>query len=110
MEGQGIEKNNKLLKFLVIQTILVYTIWPLFDEPIASKIFYVGIALTQFLMALYIRQISKPSFVIFFLFCVTLNNLLDEILFDAQKIGWNEYITSAIIIIIYFLKDKKIPE
>ena len=106
MEDQGIEKSNKLLNFILVETVLVYSIWPLFDEPIASKIFYIGIAFTQFLMALYIKQISKPQFITFFIFCVTLNNLLDELLFDPQKIGYNEYIATAIIIVVYLLKDK----
>jgi hypothetical protein len=103
-----IEKNNKLLKFIIIEAIIVYSTWGFFDEPYASKIFYIGNALFIFLLCLYIRQISKPSFLTFFLFCGTLNNLLDEICFDPQKIGWNEYIASAIIIIVYFLKDKPI--
>jgi hypothetical protein len=103
---QGIEKNNTILKIAIIESILTYTIWPLFDDPLASKIFYVGNSLFIFLLALYIKQATKKSFLTFFLFCVTLNNLLDELLFDPQKIGYNEYIATAIIIVVYLLKDK----
>jgi hypothetical protein len=103
---QGIEKNNVILKLAVFTAILVYTFWGFFDEPIASKIFYIGNALFIFLLALYIKQATKKSFITFFLFCVTLNNLLDELLFDPQKIGYNEYIATAIIIVVYLLKDK----
>jgi hypothetical protein len=103
---QAIEKNNVILKLAVFTAILVYTFWGFFDEPIASKIFYIGNALFIFLLALYIKQATKKSFLTFFLFCVTLNNLLDELLFDPQKIGYNEYIATAIIIVVYLLKDK----
>jgi hypothetical protein len=103
---QAIEKSNVILKLAVFTAILVYTFWGFFNEPIASKIFYIGNALFIFLLALYIKQATKKSFLTFFLFCVTLNNLLDELLFDPQKIGYNEYIATAIIIVVYLLKDK----
>jgi hypothetical protein len=107
LEGaQGIEKSNIILKIQIVVCIITYTIWPLFDDPLASKIFYIGTALAHFLLALYIRQTTKKSFLTFFLFCVTLNNLLDELLFDPQKIGLNEYLATIIIIIVYFIKDK----
>jgi hypothetical protein len=107
LEGaQGTEKSNFILKIQILVCIITYTIWPLFDEPLASKIFYIGTALAHFLLALYIKQATKKSFLTFFLFCVTLNNLLDELLFDPQKIGYNEYFATAIIIVVYLLKDK----
>jgi hypothetical protein len=104
--AQEIERNNIILKLAVFTAILVYTFWGFFDDPLASKIFYIGNALFIFLLALYIRQATKKSFLTFFLFCVTLNNLLDELLFDPQKIGLNEYLATVIIIIVYFIKDK----
>ena len=103
------QKNKVILNISIFVGVITYTFWNLINE-IGITIFYKGNALFIFLLTLYIRQISKPSFITFFLFCLALNNLLDEILFDAQKIGWNEYITSAIIIIIYFLKDKELPK
>lgn len=103
-------QNNIILKIAILVQLLTYSFWKPLLEHFNFQIFYIGNSLFCFLIALYIRQISKPSFLVFFLFCVTLNNLLDELIFDPQKIGINEYIASAIIIIIYFLKDKKIPE
>jgi hypothetical protein len=35
-----------------------------------------------------------------------LNNLLDEIFFNPEKIEINEYITTLAIVVIYFLKSK----
>jgi hypothetical protein len=107
-EDQKKDVNNSILKIAIIESILVYGLWSFFPDPIGTKIYFIGMALSHFLLALYIRQISKPSFLTFFLFCITINNLLDEVLFNPLKIGWNEYIASAIIIIVYFLKDKPI--
>lgn len=102
-------QNNIILKLVIVVSILSYTLWPILYK-LGHQVFYIGIALSQFLMALYIRQISKPSFITFFLFCIMLNNLIDELIFDPQKIGINEYIATAIIIIIYFLKEKPLNE
>jgi hypothetical protein len=100
--------TDRILKILILVGIFTYSLWQPILNYTGIHIFYIGNALFIFLLCLYIRQISKPSFLTFFLFCGTLNNLLDEICFDPQKIGWNEYIASAIIIIVYFLKDKPI--
>ena len=102
--------TDRLLKILILVGIVTYSLWQPILNYTGLHIFYIGNALFIFLMALYIRQISKPSFLTFFLFCGTLNNLLDELLFDPKKIGINEYIATAIIIIIYFLKEKPLNE
>jgi hypothetical protein len=100
------QKNNIILKIAIFVAIISYSFWNLINEYLGVTIFYVGIALSHFLLALYIKQTSKLNFLIFFLFCVSLNNLLDELVFDPKKIGWNEYLASAIIIVVYLLKDK----
>ena len=100
--------NSKILKFTISIGILIYTFWSFIPDPLGTKIFFIGNALFIFLLSLYIRQISKPSFTTFFLFCITLNNLLDETLFNPLKLGWNEFVATTIIIIVYFLKDKPI--
>lgn len=102
--------KTKILYLSIFICVISYNFWKPILEYFDFEIFYIGIALSHFLLALYIKQISKPSFITFFLFCVTLNNLLDELLFDPQKIGINEYIASAIIIVIYFLKDKPLKD
>jgi hypothetical protein len=98
--------KTKILYLAIFVSLISYNIWKPVLKHFDVEIFYIGIALTQFLMALYIKQVSKPSFITFFLFCIMLNNLLDELLFDPQKIGYNEYIATAIIIVVYLLKDK----
>lgn len=99
-------EKNKILYLAIFVSFITYNFWKPILEYFNFEIFYIGIALTCFLLALYIRQVTKKSFITFFLFCVTLNNLLDELLFDAQKIGLNEYLATVIIIIVYFIKDK----
>jgi hypothetical protein len=99
------QKSDILLKLVIVISILSYSLWPYFNN-LPFELFYTGVALSHFLLALYIKQVTKKSFITFFLFCVTLNNLLDELLFDPQKIGYNEYIATAIIIVVYLLKDK----
>jgi hypothetical protein len=99
-------QNNIILKLAIIVSVITYTIWKPINDYFGITIFYIGNSLFIFLLALYIKQATKKSFLTFFLFCVTLNNLLDELLFDPQKIGYNEYIATAIIIVVYLLKDK----
>ena len=99
------QKNNIILKITICVGIITYTFWSFFYD-LGIQIFYYGNSLFIFLLALYIKQATKKSFITFFLFCVTLNNLLDELLFDPQKIGYNEYIATAIIIVVYLLKDQ----
>jgi hypothetical protein len=98
------QQNNNILKLSIIISIVAYNLWPYFNN-LPFELFYIGIALSQFLMALYIKQVSKPSFITFFLFCIMLNNLLDELLFDPQKIGINEIIATVLIPIAYYLKS-----
>ena len=98
--------KTKILYLAIIVSFITFNFWKPILEYFDFEIFYIGIALTCFLLSLYIKQTTKKSFITFFLFCVTLNNLLDELLFDPQKIGYNEYIATAIIIVVYLLKDK----
>lgn len=40
--------------------------------------------------------------------CLTLNNVIDEFLFDPTKFGWNEIVFAAfIIVLIFFPKPKR---
>lgn len=99
--------TDKILKLSILVSLITYMLWKQALDYFGLHIFYIGIALSHFLLALYIRQISKPSFIVFFLFCVTLNNLLDEILFDNTKIGINEIIATVLLPIAYYLKSNK---
>jgi hypothetical protein len=101
-------KEDKTLWMATFVGMATYLFWkPLYDLGIG--VYYIGNALFIFLLALYIKQVSKPSFLTFFLFCITLNNLLDELLFDNTKFGINEIIATILLILVYYFRttDKK---
>ena len=97
------KKEDNILKVTIVLAIATYSFWD-FISDLGYDIYYIGNALCIFLLAVYIKQISKPSFLTFFLFCVTFNNLLDEILFDNTKFGINEIIATILLILVYFLR------
>ena len=100
---------DKVLKLAVFVGVFTYSTWEIILKLYKIPIYYIGNALFIFLLALYIKQVSKPSFLTFFLFCLALNNLLDELLFDNTKFGVNEIIASVLLILVYYFRatDKK---
>ena len=97
------KKKDRILWMATFVVVVTYLFWkPLYDLGIG--VYYIGNALAIFLLALYIKQVSKPSFLTFFLFCITLNNLLDELLFDNTKFGINEIIASVLLILVYYFR------
>ena len=105
---KGTKKETNILKLAIAVGIVTYSFWDLISN-LGYDIYYIGNALFIFLLALYIKQVSKPSFLTFFLFCLALNNLLDELLFDNTKFGINEIIASVLLILVYYFRttDKK---
>jgi hypothetical protein len=99
-------KKINLLYLSIIICLITYNFWKLILEHFDFQIFYIGMALSQFILSVYIKLISKTSFASFFLFCIMTNNLLDEIFFNPEKIEINEYIATSAIVAIYFLKFK----
>jgi hypothetical protein len=95
---------DKILKLAVFVGVFTYSTWEIIYKLYKIPIYYIGNALCVFLLALYIKQVSKPSFLTFFLFCITLNNLLDELLFDNTKFGVNEIIASVLLILVYYFR------
>jgi hypothetical protein len=102
------KKETNILRLAIVVAIVTYSFWDLISN-LGYDIYYIGNALSAFLLALYIKQVSKPSFLTFFLFCITLNNLLDELLFDNTKFGINEIIATILLILVYYFRttDKK---
>jgi hypothetical protein len=102
------KKETNILRLAIVVSIVTYLFWDLISN-LGYDIYYIGNALFIFLLALYIKQVSKPSFLTFFLFCLALNNLLDELLFDNTKFGINEIIATILLILVYYFRttDKK---
>ncbi len=97
------KKETNILRLAIVVGIVTYSFWDLISN-LGYDIYYIGNALFIFLLALYIKQVSKPSFLTFFLFCITLNNLLDELLFDNTKLGVNEIIASILLVLVYYFR------
>jgi hypothetical protein len=97
--------EDKILKLAILTSVITYSFWKVFYEFFGFGIFYVGIAFTHFLLALYIERTTEKRFITFLLLAITLNNLLDELLFDNTKFGINEIIATVLIPIAYYLKS-----
>lgn len=98
-----IKTKDKILSLAIVISLITYTFWSQISD-FGYDIYYIGNALFIFLLALYIRQVSKPSFITFFLFCLAINNLLDELLFDNTKFGGNEIIATILLPLVYYLR------
>jgi uncharacterized membrane protein len=104
--------SKTLIISIVIALIAAYNLWPL---QLIPGLFYKGIGISFLLMSLYVmyKEKGRPAFkygVAFFM--LTINNLMDELLFNPEKFGWNEYaflgITIAYLIIsIHYENNRK---
>jgi len=92
--------------FLHIATalsIITYLFWSYFPK----GSFYYGNALFIFMLCVYLYVKDNQSFIKFVLFCLSLNNLLDELFFDNTKLGYNELVLLVIIPAIWFINLKR---
>lgn len=99
--------NKKILSIVTIVSIITYLFWKPILDIFKIHTFYVGNALCVFLLAVYIKRTTTPSFITFFLVCITLSNLMDELFFDNTKFGINEIIATIILPIYYYLKKNE---
>jgi hypothetical protein len=99
------KKSNIILLVSILIGIVTYLFWkPLYDLGIG--VYYIGNALFIFLLAMYIKRTTEPSFITFFLVCITLSNLIDELFFDNTKFGINEIIATIILPLYYYLNER----
>jgi hypothetical protein len=91
------------LHIATLISIITYLFWNFL--PIGS--FYIGNALFISMLCMYIFSLDKKSFIKFVLFSLSLNNLLDELLFDNTKLGYNELIILVIVPLIWLVKNKR---
>jgi hypothetical protein len=99
------KKSNIILLVSILIGIVTYLFWkPLYDLGIG--VYYIGNALFIFLLAMYIKRTTEPSFITFFLVCITLSNLIDELFFDNTKFGINEIIATIILPMYYYLNER----
>jgi len=91
-----------ILYIALLIGICTYMFW----EHFPKGTFYIGNALFIFLLSLYLFCNERKSFIIFFIFGLSLNNLLDELYFDNTILGINELALTLILPIAWFFKYK----
>lgn len=70
-------------------------------------VFYKGNGIFIFLLCYVVFIQNRELFISFFLLCISISNLLDEILFDPTKLQINEIVFAIIVPIIWYIKDKR---
>jgi hypothetical protein len=98
--------NKKILSIAIVVGITTYLLWKPILNMFQIHTFYIGNALFIFLLAVYIKRVTPKSFITFFLVCITLSNLIDELFFDNTKFGINEIIATIILPIYYYLNER----
>lgn len=98
------KRNQIILWIAIIVSVIAYSFWDLIKKNTGIGIFYYGNALAFFILSLFIWINHKKYSTSFVLLCIASNNLLDEIFFDNTKIGLNEYLFLAIVILITYLR------
>lgn len=95
---------GKLILWLALFTgLATYSFWGYFG----AGIFYIGNSFFVFLLCIFLFNKNRASLVCFLLLCLTLNNLLDELLFDPTEIQYNEIVLLIVMPFMWYLKTKK---
>ena len=98
--------DKKILGIAVAVSITTYLLWKPILNMFHVPVYYIGNALFIFLLAMYIKRTTEPSFITFFLVCLATSNLIDELFFDNTKFGINEIIATIILPIYYYLNER----
>lgn len=104
MEDQTIDKTVEKIKIvLAILGIFTGCFWKILPEH--SYYYLIGIIL--FLFSLIIFLLKIDSFWGFLLLCFSINNILDEAVFNPTEIGINEIIFICVIPFLWIIKRMK---
>lgn len=95
---------SKILSIATFISIATYLFWNDINIIYQIPVFYLGNAIFIFLLCLVIFMQNTKLFISFFLLCITLNNLLDELFFDPKTTGISEIIIVLILPLIWYLK------
>lgn len=97
---------KNLLNITAVISIVTYLFWNDIDPKYENVIFFTGNAITIALLCLIIFILKSELFISFFLLCISISNLFDELFFDPTKLGLNEIVLALILPIIWSLKMK----
>jgi hypothetical protein len=95
--------KDKLMIVAVFVSIATYQLWVFMPK----GFFYKGMALFILILSFIIYSDNKHKFVYFLLFCLSINNFLDECFFDPTKNGINEIAVCFFIIVFWYFKNKR---
>lgn len=92
-----------LLNIATVISILTYLFWSKFPK----GFFYIGNAIFIFMLCLVIYLKNKEKFICFFLLCISISNLVDELFFDPTKLGLNELFLAVTLPVIWYIKSRR---
>lgn len=101
---------KSILYIATIFITIVFLFWQEIEDYLGFYIFEQSQAFFIFLLCVYMFFTDKKSSIKFLLFCLSLNNLFDELFFDNTKLGINELLTAVgilIILVIRIRNDRK---
>lgn len=94
------------MKYILYIATVVSLATYLFWSSLPKGSFYIGNSLFILLLCTYLFLNDKNSIVKFVLFCLSLNNFLDEMFFDNTKFGINEILVGFTILIFTIIKNR----
>jgi len=92
--------GNRLIWVATIISIATFQFWKYLPE----NSFYIGSAIFILILSIVIFLQNKELFISFFLLCISINNLIDELFFDPKINGLNEIIVAILIPILYYAR------
>lgn len=93
--------KDRLLWVAILTSIATYQLWMYLPK----GYFYKGMALFIMILSFIIYSYNRQKFVYFLLFCLSINNFLDECFFDPTKNGINEIVIVFFILIFWYFKN-----
>lgn len=89
------------LYIATIISIVTYLFW----EALPKGSFYIGNGLFIFLLCMVLYR-SNKMFITYFLACISLSNLLDELFFNPRVLGWNELALIIVVPAIWLYRNR----
>ncbi len=88
-----------------VSVVMAYSLHPLLWE---SSFFHLtSLAFVGFIRALYLQTTGDWSLAVFVVWLISINSLLDELLFDPTEMDYNEWTGFALIMLITLIQRKK---
>jgi len=108
-------KYDILIVLCITTFLAAYNLWSVFNfiERFFSRGVAIGISIACLIILNYAKDYSRSKFTIrasYFLFFLSLNNILDNLLFDPYVIQWNEYVFGVVAFIASIIITRNYPK